>query len=263
MLDTFDPALIGATLLVVFCAATLRGLTGFGFALAAVPLLGFVMEPVRAVPLAMAVAAFGGLAGLHGATRACDWPSLRWLALAAAIGTPLGALVLKSISADLARLAIAAFTLSAVVGIVRRAGAATAAAQGRARDLVFGFLAGLFNGLAAMPGPPIVAYYMSAPLGHAQIRASLLVFFQFTGFFGVAGAIALGLLDRPTGVLVALSVPAFWLGNGLGARLFALGSEASYRALALGCLILTALASAVPAVAGLWRGAGAAGWLAR
>ncbi len=254
------PALVAPTLLVVLGAAILRGLTGFGFAIAAVPLLGLLMEPARAVPLALTVAAFGGMFGVRAAARVAHWPSLRRLAFAAACATPLGGLILKHISADMARLVIAAFTLAALIGIARRPpvlAEGVAHVSSLARDLAYGFLAGLFNGLAAMPGPPAVAYYMNAPLNRESVRGSLMGFFQFTGVVGVIAATWLGLIDRPTAILIGLGVPLFLLGNALGGRLFALGSETTYRRIALASLAAMALGSAIPAVRGLMRAAGA------
>ena len=46
----------------VFLAAILRGFTGFGFALAAVPLLSLTLPPARVVPIVVilqAIVAFG------------------------------------------------------------------------------------------------------------------------------------------------------------------------------------------------------------
>lgn len=250
------PGALIATTAIIFGAAVLRGLTGFGFALASVPLLGLVMEPAQAVPLSLIVVAIGGSLGLPPALRACEWPSLRGLALGAAVGSPLGALALSRISADSARLIIAAFTIAAVVGLAR--GGEPRATRSGPRDLVYGLLAGLFNGLAAMPGPPVVAYFMATPLNREAIRASLLVFFQFTAWIGVASAIAIGLLTADLLLPAAIGLPAFWIGNRVGLAIFARGSDAGYRRIALACLVAMALTSAVPAVRALVKAAAVA-----
>lgn len=244
-------ALLAQTIAIVLFAAILRGLTGFGFALAAVPLLGFAMPPSQAVPISICIVAAGGIAGARRAATACHWPSVRGIGIAAAIGTPLGALALKHMSAEAARIIIAAFTTAAVVSLAR--GAPASATPGRARMVVHGFLAGLFNGLAAMPGPPIVAYFMSTTLSAEAIRASLLVVFQITVWVAAASAAALGLITRQTLILAAAALPAFLIGNLIGARLFELGSEKTYRRIALACLVAMAIGSAVPAVRELLR----------
>ena len=158
------------TMAIVFAAAVLRGLTGFGFALAAVPMLGFLMQPAKAVPVSMCIVAAGGIFGARRAVTACHWPSIRRIAIAAAVATPAGAYLLKQISPEAARIAIACFTLAAVVGISRSVGGGVP--FGPIRATAYGLTAGLFNGLASMPGPPVVAYFMSTSLSREAIRAS-------------------------------------------------------------------------------------------
>jgi uncharacterized protein len=242
-------ALLAQTLLIVFASAALRGLTGFGFALASVPLLGLVMEPARAVPLSLTIVAVGGVFGMRRALPSCDWPSLRGLAIGALVGSPIGALVLKHISPDMARIAIALFIVAALIALQRRH--STPAPTGWFRAIQHGLLAGLFNGLAAMPGPPIVAFYMGTKLSSEAIRASLLVIFQFTSWIGVLGAVAFGLVGADTLALAIPALPVFWIGNRIGAWLFTLGSDAAYRRIALACLAAMALGSAIPAVRAL------------
>ena len=55
----------------VFLSGLLRGFTGFGFGLTAVPLLSLVMPPARAVPLVLMLQAMVSLAGLRDALRDC------------------------------------------------------------------------------------------------------------------------------------------------------------------------------------------------
>lgn len=239
------------TVAIVFAAATLRGLTGFGFALAAVPMLGLLMPPAQAVPVSMCIVAIGGAFGARKAMTACHWLSIRRIAVAAVLGTPAGVYLLKHIPAEAARIAIALFTLAAVFGVAR------AGEDGKPfsalRAILYGAVAGLFNGLAAMPGPPVVAYFMSSALSREAIRASMLVVFQITVYTGLASAAALGLVKRETIVLAALSLPGFWLGNWVGARMFAAGSDQGYRRIALACLVAMALASAAPAISSIAR----------
>jgi uncharacterized membrane protein YfcA len=65
-----------ATLLVavfgVFAAAVLRGFTGFGFGMAAVPLLSLALPPAKVVPLVVVLQVIVGVAGLRTASRQCD-----------------------------------------------------------------------------------------------------------------------------------------------------------------------------------------------
>lgn len=62
------PGALIATGFAVLAASLLRGFTGFGFALAAVPLLGIFMPPAEAVPVAV---------GLQFLASTMDFPRAR------------------------------------------------------------------------------------------------------------------------------------------------------------------------------------------
>ena len=78
------------------------------------------------------------------------------------------------------------------------------------RHSAAGLTAGLFNGLAAMPGPPAVAYYLAAPVQRIAARASLLVFFLATSVSALASAAFIGLIELPARWRSRLSVYLSW-----------------------------------------------------
>jgi hypothetical protein len=226
---------------VVLAAAVLRGFTGFGFALAAVPLLGMLQAPAEAVPLAIALQFLGGLVDVRAAARLAHWPSLRWLMAGAVMGSPLGMLLLGAVSPALARALIGAITLSAVV--VLGLGRPLEALGGKGPTVGAGFLAGLFNGLAGMPGPPAVAYYMALPLGAPAVRASLLVFFLATSVTALASAAVLGLFAWTTLAHAAVLLPVMIAGTALGSLAFARGSARTHRLTSIAVLAVIGLTS--------------------
>jgi len=83
----------------VFFSAFLRGIAGFGFALAAVPIVSLMVPPVEAVTLAVLLQVVVGcrdLFTLHGHVHK---PSLARLSLGAIVGTPVGIFALTAVSA--------------------------------------------------------------------------------------------------------------------------------------------------------------------
>jgi uncharacterized membrane protein YfcA len=101
-----------ATLLVavlgVFVASALRGFTGFGFGLAAVPLLSLVLPPAKVVPLVVVLQVIVGAAGLRQAAPLCDWRAVRGLSPGLILGIPIGVAVLTAFRANPVRLLLAA-----------------------------------------------------------------------------------------------------------------------------------------------------------
>lgn len=243
---TLTPGLILMSMASIFIAGVLRGFTGFGFALAAVPLLGLFMPPTQAVPVAIGLQLIGSLLDFRSSAKACDWRSLRWLTLGAVIGSPIGALILSDVSAPVSRLVISSITLAAVA--VLGSGFALTTVPAPMATSAVGFLAGVFNGIAAMPGPPAVAYYMSAPMPSRATRASLLVFFLLTSITATITSVAIGLITLSTIFLSLLGLPAMWMGTRVGEYGFARGSDQLHRRVSIVSLGVIAMISAAKAI---------------
>lgn len=243
------PAMVVAGALSIFAAALVRGFTGFGFALTAVPLLGTFMPPAQSVAVAVCLQLLIGLGDLPRASRVCDWRSLAWLILGGVIGSPVGALVLSLVSAPAARILIALITIGAVV--VLNAGFRLAAAPSGGITALVGLAAGLFNGLAGMPGPPVIVYYNAGPFGRVAARASMMVFFLVSSIVATASLAWLGLLDLHIAVLTALGVPVMLIGTWLGDLGFHRGSDVLHRRVSIASLAVVALASALKGLSDL------------
>ncbi|MEY3985409.1 MAG: hypothetical protein RLZ59_854, partial [Pseudomonadota bacterium] len=103
-LSTAAMAILAA---IIFGAAVVRGLTGFGFAILAVPLMGLVIAPTQAVLLAIVLQMLIGPFGVGKALGHIDRTRVGGVALCAMIGTPLGLWALAHTPHDVARLMIA------------------------------------------------------------------------------------------------------------------------------------------------------------
>lgn len=236
-------ALVGLSM--VFLAGLLRGFTGFGFSIAAVPLLSLIMPPAQAVPVVSLLQLLVSLSGLRAAARICDWRSIRMLAAGAAVATPFGAWGLAHLSAAPVRMAMAALMLATVLVLAR--GFRIAAVPARGGAVPFGMVSGLFNGLAGMPGPPVIAFYLAAPIGTGAARASMIVFFLATSVFALVPMTSLGLVDGRSLGAALLGCPLVWLGSTLGARLYHARPDAHYRHVALALLVFAAMLVAMRA----------------
>src|ERR1700680_1749426 len=74
----------------IFAAALLRGFTGYGFGLAAVPLLSLVLPPAKVVPFVVMLQVIAGVGGLRHAWWLCDWRTVRGLSPGLVLGIPIG-----------------------------------------------------------------------------------------------------------------------------------------------------------------------------
>ncbi|MEF2070104.1 sulfite exporter TauE/SafE family protein [Consotaella aegiceratis] len=248
-ISLLSPAGFGVACFAVLVAAVLRGFTGFGFALAAVPLLSLLWSPTQAVVAVTLMQAIVGVYDLVRMRAVMHRPSLRWLALGALFGTPLGLYALARFDASVMRVLIAGIVGVALLVLARKP--VLAAIGGPKLAIPAGFFAGVFSGAAAMPGPPVIAYYLSAPAAPAMTRASLLAFFFFTAIIALPGQAYARLIDGPAVLLALVGLPIMVGGTALGAWLFARASQDLYRRIALAVLAVMALVTGLRGIAGL------------
>jgi len=174
----------------VFFSAVLRGMAGFGFALAAVPILSLVLPPLQAVTLAVLMQVIVGIHDIFSMHSNVHKPTLMRLCLGSLLGTPIGIFALAALSPDAARILIAAAVLGGLALLLRYKPTEPRPRHGLA--LFAGVASGAFSGLAAMPGPPAVAFYLGAGISAVQTRASLFLFFFVTALIATPGLVIAG-----------------------------------------------------------------------
>ncbi|MGG7567066.1 TSUP family transporter [Rhodovulum sp. DZ06] len=224
----------------VFAAAVLRGITGFGFALAAAPLLSLFLEPQAAVTSVILLQVLAGVKDMATIRADADWGALRRLGAGALFGVPVGTALLAWADPALMRLLIAAAVMLGLAILLLAPG--HRGDPGR-EALPAGVLSGLFGGLAGMAGPPAVAFFMRAGTPAATARASLMLFFFFTSLMALPGLWAGGLLGAGPAALSLCAFPALLAGTWAGGRIFKRTSENGWRRLALASLGVMALAA--------------------
>jgi uncharacterized membrane protein YfcA len=233
MLITLFIALLG-----VFAASVLRGFTGFGFGLAAVPLLSLALPPAQVVPFVVVLQVVVGVGGLRAAWRQCDWRAVRGLAPGVLLGIPLGLAVLTAFPPNTVRLAIGLVIAASVLLLWR--GAHLPSNPSRVLTMAVGLLSGAISGLASMGGPPVVVYLLALGHGAAVVRASSIVYFMLSGLTSMAAMSIRGLIDREILLWSVAAVPALYVGSWLGTWAFHRAKPHHHRMTAL--VVLSCLA---------------------
>ena len=238
-------ALVFAT---VFLAGFLRGFTGFGFALAAVPVITLFVEPASVVPSIPIVAMVAGAEQMRRAWRVANWHAIRRLLIGAVLGAPVGVLALSYLPANIMRALIGLVLLFAVLALWR--GYRFKERPPTSAQVGIGIASGLLNGATAMGGPPVILYFLAAPEGVAIGRASLLVYFFFIYAWSIVAQTVAGLIDLKVVVLAFLMIPVMALGNVIGDRMFNRSKASTYQRIALGFLLAIAILAIVRATIG-------------
>lgn len=201
-----------------FGAAYVRGLTGFGMAIILVPLLGLIVTPAEAVVLGILLQVLIGPVGIKIIYADAHRKSALNIATYAVMATPFGIWLLQQTTPDMARLLIVLIAIGAFIlvllpprGEIR---------PGPKETALTGIASGILTGFAAMPGPPVVPYYLRQPIPPAEARASMMLVFFATAIAGTISSLALGLASWRLLLLSLILFPPMLLGNWLGAKSF-------------------------------------------
>ena len=184
-------------------AALVSSVSGFGYALVAMPFLVLLLPPVQAVPLVLVSWFPIAIFLVIGSRRHLVPARLVRLLVGGIAGAPLGIYGLASLPDNTLRAMIGAITLLAVVAMVVRP-SAPLTWEGRAL-LGAGLLSGALGGASGLSGPPIVLLGLRQRWSHESFRATLLCYFFILHTLICATLGNVGLL---TGNILSLSLQA-------------------------------------------------------
>ena len=238
-----------------FAAALLQAVSGFGFAVLAVPLYLLLVDPAQAVQLAIIVSTALSFAVVSGLRRTVAPALLLRLSAGSLAGLPIGLFSFRHADRLLVRLGAGATILAFAVmmaGFRFRGGRPWAPlARTQTGDLAAGAVAGVATALVGMAGPPVLIYLLLAGTAAQTVRATLLAFFALSYGVTVASHAATIGIPGPTwmaaGILAPFALLGGFTGRPIGDRL---GSD-GFAILAIALLAVAGLYTVAAASVGL------------
>lgn len=222
--------------LVVFLAAMMQGMLGFGGALIAMPLLVALVGIQTATPV---FALIGALATLLNAIRWREYATPRdlvQLVVPAMVGIPLGVLLLSRVDASVVTgllgvvlILYAAYNLLGwVLPPMKHAGWAYLA----------GFSSGILSGAFNTGGPPVIVFAAAQQWPADQFRGNLQTYFLVISIFLLAAHGLSGHFTPDVWRMALYAVPALLFGQLVGVRLCRYLDGAQFRKLVLVFLLI-------------------------
>jgi uncharacterized protein len=235
-----DPRFVLA-LAVSVLAGLVRGFSGFGSALVYMPLMSALYGPRIAAPSMAVIDVLAAVTFVSTVWRQAAWREVLPLAVSALIAAQFGSLILKYADPILLRWFITILVLAVVAVLV-----SGWRYQGRpiiVVTLAVGALSGLLGSAVQMAGPPVIVYWLGSAGEAAIVRANFVTYFAaLAAGLGITYSIK-GLLTSEATALALLIGPLQIASQHVGARLFPLASDRTYRILAYGVILLAALVS--------------------
>jgi uncharacterized membrane protein YfcA len=232
---------LAAVIVVAALASFAQGVTGFGFALIAVPFLVLVVDVREAVVMSTLLGLVNVALMALRLWRAAPWGTVAWLLLGSVAGMPLGLAVLVFMPEDGLRLTVGIVTVAMAAAL---ASGMRIPSTGPLAELAIGVVSGVLRTSTSMSGPPVVIYLQGRGQPPDAFRAAMTMFFLAGGLFSVGAFAGAHVITRRALALSGAALPAVYLANLAGHRLARRFDAPTFRRLVLALLVATALSGA-------------------
>ena len=234
--------------LAMLLAGGVQGVTGFGSALVAVPLLVFFV-PHEQIPPTIAVLMLANNLLMLAEIRSHVRPRLAWpLAFAGIVGLPPGAFLLTHLDSPAFKLAVGLIVLALALPLL--IGWRLKLPDHWGVQAVAGFLSGLMGGATSLSGPPVILLLANRQEAKQVFRANLVLVFAILNVAGIGVFAALGLMTPQVWLNALGFMPGVLLGTLCGMLLARRLGEDVFRRIVLVLLAILALAVIVGSLQG-------------
>lgn len=225
--------------LIIFVASVVRGFTGFGLALVAVPLIQFIM-PVTdtAVFIAMINVIFSVLYYRRSKEIVKDQP-LGAMALWTGIGVAGGTIILKFINPAYIQLVWGVLIIFIVIALVRGLNLNLRSERNAMR--MSGLFGGVLAGATGITGPPVAIILSSLKTPKEKFNAIISIFILFAVSYALVFYLITGLIRTEILILALCSIPALLAGLYSGDRLVSRISQNTFTYIVYVVLIIMGL----------------------
>ena len=246
LIPAFDLAFMAA-MVIVFVAAAVSGLAGFGFSIISVTPLLLFFEPGTTLAINKILTLGTTWVILIGIWHAISWRRLLRIVPFSLVGLLGGVWLLQNLDGNTIRLIVAIvvmlFALILLTGVIRQVPERPWMAP------VTGLFSGMSSTSTGMSGPPLVVYFTAIGVSVEVFRASSVMYFLLLDAVGFPTLVAQGLITSADVVLALWLAPAALLGRWAGSWLVPFVTPASFRRLVLAILLLTGVVAIVNVLA--------------
>ena len=222
-------------------AGIITGITAFGFALVAVPLLILFFDPKVAVPIVTINSAMTGMFLFFELRKRMQPKKIIPLIIGGIVGLPFGVYLLAVLDKNILKISVGAlitvFSVFLALGIKREI------KSEKYTSFLVGLVSGLLKGSTSLSGPPVVLFFINQDQEKEVFRANL------TGYFMIMGTLAI--IALAIGKLVNLNVLGYsaWFvvptifGTWLGSKICPRVNPLPFRNLSLAVVIIAGIIS--------------------
>lgn len=226
-------------ILIVLLAGFTQGLTSFGFALVAVPILSGFIPISQVVPVVVVLCLGTNALILLQCWRSVELSKIWLLVLASLIGAPLGTQALLHIEASTLKLLVG--ILIVLISLLMLSGKTFPVRSERRAMLPVGFMSGFLNGSISMSGPPVALFMSNQGADKAVFRANITAYGIILNLVTLVSFWCSNLLTGSVLHFCAWLVPTMVAGVLLGSVAVSRISQPRFRRLTLLLILMSGL----------------------
>lgn len=225
--------------LIIFIASIVRGFTGFGLALVAVPVIVFIMPVTDTAVFISIINVIFSLLYYGSSKEIVKGQPLGAMALWTGIGVAAGTVLLKFVNPAYIQLLWGLLIIFIVVSLVR--GLNLHIKSERTALTLSGLFGGVLAGATGITGPPVAVILSSIKTPKAKFNAIISIFILFAVSYALVFYLIMGLVRKEIIWLAICSVPALLAGLYTGERLVSHISQKTFTTIVYIVLIIMGL----------------------
>jgi uncharacterized protein len=233
-------------MLIFLLAGFTQGLTGFGFALVAVPLLSLFVSPKTVVPIVVVLDLFILIWLTYRNRKFVELKRILPLLITGIIGLPIGTYILISLNSNLLKILvgviIALFAMALLIGFEMKI-------KHELRALLpLGIISGMLAGSVKMSGPPVILFLENQHTDKRHFRADLITYFTLLSIFTIPVFYFSGLITNDVITYATYFVIPMILGAFIGIKFVNKLDEKLFRKIVL---VLVTIVGIIAIITGL------------
>ncbi|MFK7902411.1 MAG: sulfite exporter TauE/SafE family protein [Nitratireductor sp.] len=222
-------------------AGLVRGFTGFGTGMVVAPVVSSFYSIEAALVIIFFIDGIPALPAVVPEFKKCQWRELLLCIFGSALAIPIGISIVTLTDQTPLRWVIAIVIFVTVAALW--SGYIYKGPRGKFISIFVGSFSGILGTTAALPGPPVILYWMASKLPAFTVRANTMVFLFLIDIIIGLALIFAGMVTLQFFTMAVAVAPIYLLGLLIGGRLFGFASEQTYRNFAFIVILLTAILS--------------------
>jgi uncharacterized membrane protein YfcA len=187
-------SIIILSLLIIFLASFVQGVTGFGFALIAVPLLSKMIPLQSVVPIIVLFSFFSNIMILLQVKQYIDLRKMKLLVVSSLIAAPLGTYLLLVVNSNILKIIIGIIIIVFAIFLIK--GYKFPIKNESFGIVPVGFASGLLNGSISFSGPPVVLFLSNQGVEKHVFRANLTAYAFILNIVTIGSYFISGLINK-------------------------------------------------------------------